>query len=91
LTLTLGNTVENSKTLLYYLEQIMCKIRCYKMVTLEKEIKEIKERLNELVTIYKTIIDLLLKEEKPLNDEKKALESEEEIISEKDLIEALKR
>ena len=61
------------------------------MVTLEKEIKEIKERLNELVTIYKTIIDLLLKEEKPLNDEKKALESEEEIINEKDLIEALKR
>lgn len=59
-------------------------------MSLESEIKEIKKRLDELVILYKNILNVLVGEEEPLPDEEEAIKREEELASESELIEALK-
>ncbi|MCD6514747.1 MAG: hypothetical protein J7L07_07465 [Candidatus Odinarchaeota archaeon] len=58
---------------------------------IEKDIKEIKKRLDALFVISQNILSLLIMEEEPLPDEKEAIKRKEDLIDEQTLIEALKR
>jgi hypothetical protein len=55
-----------------------------------EEIKEIKKDLNILTKLYSRFIDRILPEEEPEEEDLKAIESEDEIINEKELLKALK-
>lgn len=55
---------------------------------LERELKEIGDRLDAFP--YKNMLNLMVEEEEPLPDEKKAIESKDEIASEEELLKALK-
>ncbi len=57
---------------------------------MERELKEIKDRLDTLTLLYRNILNLMVGEEKPLPDKKKAIESKDEIASEEELLKALK-
>ncbi|MCD6485287.1 MAG: hypothetical protein J7L47_09290 [Candidatus Odinarchaeota archaeon] len=57
---------------------------------IEEEIKKIKKRLDILFIIYQNILSLPIKWEDPLPDEEIAIKSDEELIDEQSLIEALK-
>ena len=60
-------------------------------MNLERELKEIKDRLDTLTLLYRNILNLLIKEEEPLPDEKEAIESEDDVVSEEELLKALKK
>jgi len=55
----------------------------------ESLLKEIREELREIKLLYKGLIERLLPVESPLEDEKEAIESSDEIASEKEIMEAL--
>ena len=57
---------------------------------MERELKEIKDRLDTLTLLYRNILNLIVGEEEPLPDEKKAVESKDGIASEEELLKALK-
>ena len=59
-------------------------------MNLERELKEIKDRLDTLTLLYRNILNLLIKEERPLPDEKEAIESEDDVVSEEELLKALR-
>ncbi len=48
--------------------------------SLEKEIEEIKNRLDVLYSIYNTILQLLVPEEEALPDEISALEAKKDVV-----------
>ncbi|MEQ9716214.1 MAG: hypothetical protein ABGF52_11870 [Candidatus Asgardarchaeum sp.] len=58
---------------------------------IEKDIKEVKKRLDALFVISQNILSLLIMEEEPLPDEKEAIKRKEDLIDEQTLIGALKR
>ena len=59
-------------------------------MNLERELKEIKDRLDTLTLLYRNILNLLIKEEEPLPDEKEAIGSEDDVVSEEELLKALR-
>ena len=59
------------------------------MSDVESLLKEIREELREIKLLYKGLIERLLPVESPLEDEKEAIESSDEIASEKEIMEAL--
>ncbi len=52
-------------------------------------LKEIREELKELKLLYKGLVERLVPVEEPLEDEKEAIESSDEIVGEKEIMEAL--
>ncbi|MEM2954107.1 MAG: hypothetical protein QXU21_07555 [Candidatus Bathyarchaeia archaeon] len=52
-------------------------------------LKEIREELKEIKLLYKELVERLIPVEEPLKDEKKAIESIDEVAGEKELMEAL--
>ena len=52
-------------------------------------LKEIREELREIKLLYKGLVERLMPVEEPLEDEKEALESSDEVVSEKEIMEAL--
>ena len=59
------------------------------MSDVESLLKEIREELREIKLLYKGLIERLMPVESPLEDEKEAIESSDEIASEKEIMEAL--
>jgi len=55
----------------------------------ESLLKEIKEEIREIKLLYKGLIERLMPVEEPLEDEKEAIESGDEIADEKEIMEAL--
>ena len=52
-------------------------------------LKEIREELREIKLLYKGLVERLMPVEEPLEDEKKAIESNDETVSEKEIMEVL--
>ena len=52
-------------------------------------LKEIREELREIKMLYKGLVERLIPVEEPLEDEKEAIESSDEAVSEKEIMEAL--
>ena len=53
-------------------------------------LKEIREGLREIkLSLYKGLVERLMPIRKPLEDEKEAIESSDEAVSEKEIMEAL--
>jgi len=57
--------------------------------SLEQEIQNIKDRLEELFTISNTILHLLITEEEAFSDEISAIKSDEDTVSEETLFKEL--
>ena len=52
-------------------------------------LKEIREELREIKLLYKGLVERLMSVEEPLEDEKEAIESSDETVSEKEIMEVL--
>ncbi len=52
-------------------------------------LKEIREELREIRLLYKGLVERLMPVEEPLEDEKEAIESSDEAVSEKEIMEVL--
>jgi len=63
--------------------------RVIELSEVESLLKEIREELREIKLLYKGLIERLMPVEEPLEDEKEAIESSDEIASEKEILEAL--
>ncbi|MGQ9479262.1 MAG: hypothetical protein ACUVQ0_04465 [Thermoproteota archaeon] len=59
------------------------------MSEVEASLKEIREELREIRLLYKELIERLIPVEEPLSDEKEAIESSDETVSEEELLKAL--
>jgi hypothetical protein len=53
-------------------------------------LKEIRDDLREIKLLYKELIEKLIPEEEPLENEKEAIEVSDEIVSEEEMMKALK-
>ena len=63
--------------------------RVIELSEVESLLKEIREELREIKLLYKGLIERLMAVEEPLEDEKEAIESSDEIASEEEILEAL--
>jgi len=63
--------------------------RVIELSEVESLLKEIREELREIKLLYKGLIERLMPVEEPLEDEKEAIESSDEIASEEEILEAL--
>ena len=54
-----------------------------------KVLKDIREELKELTLLYKQLVEKLVPTENPTEEEKKAIEEEDETCDEKELMKAL--
>jgi hypothetical protein len=52
-------------------------------------LKEIQDELREIKLLYKELVEKLIPEEEPLENEKKAIETSDEIVSEEEMMKAL--
>ncbi len=52
-------------------------------------LKEIREELREIRLLYKGLVERLMPIEEPLEDEKEAIEACDEVVGEKEMMEAL--
>ena len=52
-------------------------------------LKEIREELRKIKLLYKGLVERLMPVEEPLEDEKEAIESSDETVSEKEIMEVL--
>jgi len=52
-------------------------------------LKDIREELKELRLLYKELVEKLIPVEEPTREERKAIEEKDEIVEEKELMEAL--
>ena len=59
------------------------------MSEVESLLKEIREELREIKMLYKGLIERLIPVEERLEDEKEAIESDDEIADEREIMEAL--
>ncbi|MEM2089457.1 MAG: hypothetical protein QXF52_12480 [Thermoproteota archaeon] len=59
------------------------------MSGVEASLKEIREELREIRLLYKELVERLIPVEEPLSDEKEAIESGDETVSEEELLKAL--
>jgi hypothetical protein len=53
-------------------------------------LKEIRDELREIKLLYKELVEKLIPEEEPLEDEKEAIEARHEVVSEEEITRALK-
>jgi hypothetical protein len=53
-------------------------------------LKEIRDELREIKLLYKELVEKLIPEEEPLENEKEAIEVSDEIVSEEEMMKALK-
>jgi hypothetical protein len=53
-------------------------------------LKEIRDELREIKLLYKELVEKLIPEEEPLEDEKEAIEARHEVVSEEKITRALK-
>jgi len=53
-------------------------------------LKEIRDELREIKSLYKELVEKLIPVEEPLNDEKEAIESSDKVVSEREIMEALR-
>jgi len=54
-----------------------------------KLLKEIQDELREIKLLYKELVEKLIPEEEPLEDEKEAIEARHEVVSEEEITRAL--
>jgi len=66
-----------------------CLDRVIGLSEVESLLKEIREELREIKLLYKELIERLMPVESPLGDEKEAIESSDEVVSEKEIMEVL--
>ena len=59
------------------------------MSNVETLLKEIREELKEIKLLYKDLVERIIPVEEPLSDEKEAIEGDDEIVSEKELMRVL--
>lgn len=59
------------------------------MPDVEEILREILEELREIKLLYKGLIERIIPVEEPLEDEKEAIESSDEVVSEEELMEVL--
>lgn len=52
-------------------------------------LKEIREELKEIKLLYKGLVEKLIPIEEPMEDEKEAIKSSDEVVGEKEITEAL--
>jgi len=53
-------------------------------------LKEIQDELREIKLLYKELVEKLIPEEEPLEDEKEAIETSDKVVSEEEITRALK-
>jgi hypothetical protein len=53
-------------------------------------LKEIRDELREIKLLYKELVEKLIPEEEPLENEKKAIETSDKVVSEEEITRALK-
>jgi hypothetical protein len=53
-------------------------------------LKEIRDELREIKLLYKELVEKLIPEEEPLEDEKEAIETSDKVVSEEEITRALK-
>jgi hypothetical protein len=53
-------------------------------------LKEIRDELREIKLLYKELVEKLIPEEEPLEDEKEAIEVSDEVVSEDEMMKTLK-
>ena len=56
-----------------------------------KTLSEIRDELKELRLLYRELVDRLIPLEEPEADERRAIEEEDEIVSEEDLLRVLRK
>jgi hypothetical protein len=52
-------------------------------------LKEMREELREIRLLYEGLVERLMPVEEPLEDEKEAIEAGDEVVGEKEMLEAL--
>jgi len=62
---------------------------CIAMSEVASLLKEIREELKEIRLLYKGLVERLMPVEEPLEDEKEAIETCDEVASEEEVMEAL--
>ena len=60
------------------------------MSEISEILSQIRDELKELRLLYKELVEKLIPEEEPEPDERKAIEEEDELVSEEELLRALK-
>jgi len=53
-------------------------------------LKEIREELREIKLLYRELVEKLVPVEEPLEDEREAIESSDEVVGEEEIIKVLK-
>jgi len=53
-------------------------------------LKEIRDELREIKLLYKELVEKLIPDAEPLEDEKEAIEVSDEVVSEEEMIKTLK-
>jgi len=56
-----------------------------------KTLSELRDELKELRLLYRELVDRLIPLEEPEADERRAIEEEDEIVSEEDLLRVLRK
>jgi len=59
------------------------------MLRLGELLQEIRDELKELRLLYKSLVDKLVPEEEPLEDDKEAIESSDELVGEDEVFRVL--
>jgi len=60
------------------------------MSEISEILSQIRDELKELRLLYKELVEKLIPEEEPEPDERKAIEEEDELVSEEELLRVLK-
>ncbi|MEM3045357.1 MAG: hypothetical protein QXV77_07720, partial [Candidatus Bathyarchaeia archaeon] len=60
------------------------------MSNVEMLLREIRDELREIKLLYKGLVEKLIPTEEPSSDEREAIESDDEVVDEIELMEALK-
>ena len=61
------------------------------MSEISEILSQIRDELKELRLLYKELVEKLIPEEEPEPDERKAIEENDELVSEEELFQALKK
>jgi len=66
-------------------------IICLQMSEISEILSQIRDELKELRLLYKELVEKLIPEEEPEPEERKAIEEDDEFVSEEELFQALKK
>jgi len=61
------------------------------MSEISEILSQIRDELKELRLLYKELVEKLIPEEEPEHEERKAIEEDDELVSEEELFQALKK